>query len=454
MLDVPEKSKHAVLGPSKADTWMTCLGSTEAQAGLPNVTSAYAEEGTDHHEVAAVCLEENLHAEDLVGRPMLSGAILTEENAAFVQNYVDFVRSHRDEDGILLAEEEVPLTHLTGEPDAIGTSDAVVLRTDRELFVGDLKFGRGVVVSPEQNRQAMMYALGVIEKHQVQDDYDTVRIAISQPRNGGNSDWVVPMVELLAFGEVVKTTAKRVSYIDPTTGVWTLTKGLPRTPSEKACRFCKAKSTCPALTDLVVNYMTSGFGMLDPAPFTATGFITKVDGVSELPTPDRLGRFMEIADLAELWIKGVRGATEVELLAGRPVTGFKLVQGKKGNRQWTDKTAVEAQMKVFRLKKDEMYNYAIISPTDAEKLLAKKSPGRWETLKALYAQAEGSIHVAPVSDKRAEYMLEKAEEGFEAVIDAHDTAFAEAVADLAAIGTVANVSSVTREVVDTGEDLI
>lgn len=409
------ETKHAVLGPSKADTWMTCLGSTEAQDGIPNITSEYAEEGTDHHEVAAVCLEENLQAESLVGRPMLSGAVLTEENAAFVQNYVDFVRSHKDEDGILLVEEAVPLTQLTGEPDATGTSDAVVLRADRELFVGDLKFGRGVQVSPVQNRQAMMYALGVIEKHQVQDDYDTVRIAISQPRNGGNSDWVVPMAELLAFGETVKATAKRVSYLDPASGVWTLTTGLPRTPSDKACQFCRAKATCQELTNLVVNHMTTGFEILDPPPVTKTEFVVMTDAVESMQTSDRLGRFMAIADLAEMWIKAVRGATEVELLAGRPVTGFKLVQGKKGNRKWTDESCVEATLKKFRLKRDEMYNFSLISPTDAEKLLAKTSPKRWEEVKTLYAQADGAIHVATLDDKRPEYVPEKAEDGFEAL---------------------------------------
>lgn len=409
------ETKHATLGPSKADTWMTCLGSTEAQDGIPNITSGYAEEGTDHHEVAAVCLEENLQAESLVGRPMLSGALLTEENAAFVQNYVDFVRSHKDLDGILLVEESVPLTQLTGEPDATGTSDAVILRADRELFVGDLKFGRGVQVSPVQNRQAMMYALGVIEKHQVQEEYDTVRIAISQPRNGGNSDWVVPMAELLAFGETVKATAKRVSYCDPVTGAWTLTTGLPRTPSDKACQFCRAKANCPTLIETIASHMVSGFELLDPAPVSKTEFVVMTDETQALTTPDRLGRFMVISGLAELWIKAVRGATEVELLAGRPVTGFKLVQGKKGNRKWTDESCVEATLKKFRLKRDEMYNFNLISPADAEKLLAKTSPKRWEEVKALYAQADGAIHVATLDDKRPAYVPDKAEDGFEAL---------------------------------------
>jgi Protein of unknown function (DUF2800) len=414
-----DEKKHAILGPSKADQWMTCLGSTEASLGIPSTTSSYAEEGTDHHEVAAVCLEEGYDAKDLIGRPMPSGAPLTEENAAFVQIYLDFVRAHKD-DGHLLVEEEVPLTHLTGEPEAIGTSDAVILRTDRELFVADLKFGRGVEVSPERNRQAMLYALGVVEKHQVQEEYDTIRIGISQPRNGGNSDWVISMKDLLAFGEEVKETAKKVLTV--VNGEMHFNRDLPRTPSEKACRFCKAKGSCEALKNQVVSAMFEGFDALDQAdvtdgPITSPSSLIKASTTANLSPADRLGKFMSIADLAELWIKGVRGAAEVELLAGRPVTGFKLVQGKKGNRKWTDEEAVEAQMKSFRLKKDEMYNFSIISPADAEKLLAKKSPKRWDVLSGMYSQSDGAIHVAPASDKRKEYVPEKPETGFEPVQD-------------------------------------
>lgn len=414
-----EVRAHAILSPSGADRWMTCLGSTALCVNLHDTTSSYAEEGTDHHVVAAYCLEEKVDALELVGRPMPSGAPLTEENAKFVQQYVDFVRSHKDEHGILLAEEEVPISHLTGEPlpNGKGTSDAVILRGDRELFIGDLKYGRGVSVSPVQNRQLMIYALGVIEKHQVHEDYDTVRLAISQPRNGGNSDWVISMADLLAFGEEVKRTAAQIAFIHPETQTFTLRQGLPLTPSEKACQFCKAKAQCPALKDLVVSTMVEGFECVTEKDLAKTGIASpaQLTAPAAPSTADRLGHEMKIADFAELWIKAKRAEVEAELLAGRPVTGFKLVQGKKGNRKWMDEAAVEEMMKKFRLKRDEMYDFSLISPTAAEKLLAEQSPKRWEQLKGLYAQAEGGIHVAPESDKRETYVPEKPEDGFEAV---------------------------------------
>jgi len=413
-----DEKKHAILGPSKADQWMTCLGSTEASLGIEGTTSSYAEEGTDHHEVAAVCLDEGIEAAELIGRPMLSGAMLTEENAAFVQSYLDFVRAHKDEDGHLLVEEEVPLTHLTGEPDAIGTSDAVVLRTDRELFVADLKFGRGVSVSPERNRQAMLYALGVVEKHQVAEEYDTIRIGISQPRNGGNSDWVVSMKDLLTFGEEVKATAKKILVV--VDGQMHFNRDLPKTPSEKACQFCKAKATCETLKNEVLHAMTAGFEMLDGDLADHAHFTALKQDLDTLPVPDKLGRLLALSDLAELWIKAVRGSAESELLAGRDVTGYKLVQGKKGNRKWINEQEVEEKLKSWRFTREDIYNYSVISPTDAQKLLEKKNPKRWDALKSMYSQSEGAIHVAPTTDKRPTYVPEKAEEGFTAVDDASD----------------------------------
>jgi hypothetical protein len=54
----------------------------------------------------------------------------------------------------------------------------------------------------------------------------------------------------------------------------------------------------------------------------------------------------------------------------------------------------------MRLKQDEMYSFTLISPTAAEKLLAKESPKRWAKLQPLITRSEGSITVAPVSDNR------------------------------------------------------
>ena len=390
---------------------MTCPGSVLLTKGLPDVESEAAKEGTDYHLVASVALIEQQDAASYVGRPMPSGNLVTEENAEYLQEYLDLVRKLAV-GGTLLVEEEVPLAHITGEIGGFGTSDAVIMRLkERELIVADLKFGRGVEVKAEDNRQCKLYALGVIEKHQLEEEVDTVRLVISQPRAGGTSEWTTTMAELLAFRDQdVKTAVDRVLAVTAENVTTQLT------PSEKACRFCKAKSTCPALRDTVANAMIEGFeNLLTPMPGVMTRDEMKLD--VPLSRADRLGLNMKMATLAEIWMKATRSEVEEELLKGEPVTGFKLVQGRKGNRKWTDEAVVEATLKSFRLKKEEMYDFSLISPASAEKLLKKEFPKRWEKVLPLFSQSEGSTSVADLEDPRPAIVITKAEEGFEVVTD-------------------------------------
>lgn len=405
--------KHAVLGPSGADRWMTCPGSVLLTKHAPDNENPAAIEGTDYHFVASVALVDQEDAAAYVGRAMPSGALVTEENAEFLQEYLDLVRKLAV-GGTLLVEEEVPLAHITGEIGGFGTSDAVVMRLkERELAVIDLKFGRGVEVKAENNRQCMMYALGVIEKHQLEEEVDTVRLLISQPRAGGTSEWTISMADLLAFRDTdIKVAVDRILQVTPENVEHHLV------PTEKACRFCKAKATCPALMKTVAEAMIEGFtNLFSPIPGVTP--MTREEMKLDVPLSraDRLGLNMKMADLAEIWMRAARTEVEEELLKGEPVTGFKLVQGRKGNRKWTDEATAEAMLKSFRLKKEEMYDFSLISPASAEKLLKKESPKRWEKVVPLYSQSEGSTSVAKEEDSRPAIVITKAEEGFEIITD-------------------------------------
>ena len=71
-------------------------------------------------------------------------------------------------------------------------------------------------------------------------------------------------------------------------------------------------------------------------------------------------------------------------------------------------------LKSMRLKHDEMYDYKIISPTTAEKVL-KDSPKRWNRLLALIKQSEGQPSVQPESDKRPALVITATVDDFEVV---------------------------------------
>lgn len=398
---------HALLSPSSADRWMTCLGSVALCKDLPEDESPYAQEGTNYHTLAQICLEQGKDASEFVGSPFEDETEVTEENAEYVQTYIDLVRELQAQGGTLAVEDKLPISPITGEKDAFGTSDATLIRED-EVVVADLKFGRGVAVKAENNRQAKLYAIAAIEKHGLWDDVKQARLIICQPRvMDGTSESVVPARELKMFRDEVHTTA-RVILRALETG-----EQLPLVPSEKACRFCKAAKAgiCTALTQTVEQATAEGFENLDEP----TTKVAPTGKTVEVPGADRLGEAMKLADLAEIWIKGVRAKVEAELLAGRSVTGFKLVQGRKGPRKWDDKAAIEEALKKKRVKHEEMYDYTLISPTTAEKRWKKAKPGWWKELSEHVKQSDGALSVAPMEDPRPQAELEPAESGFEVV---------------------------------------
>jgi hypothetical protein len=106
----------------------------------------------------------------------------------------------RQGDGELLVEQSLPIAHITGEEDAEGTGDAVILRGD-EIIVIDLKFGRGVEVSAIDNPQLMLYGLGALEKFGLLGDFKRVRMVISQPRiTAAPSEFVMDVPALVEWG--------------------------------------------------------------------------------------------------------------------------------------------------------------------------------------------------------------------------------------------------------------
>ena len=162
---------------------------------------------------------------------------------------------------------------------------------------------------------------------------------------------------------------------------------------EKHCRWCKAKAWCPALTKEVaetVSPTADGMEAIDESDVVAI----KAYDLSDLSIA------MDKVGLIEDWCKAVRAAVEGALVKGEAVPGYKLVQGRKGARAWSDEAAAETLMRQkFRLKVEEAYNLKLISPTQAEKVLGEQ-PKRWAQLEKLITQSEGKPSVAPESDKR------------------------------------------------------
>lgn len=424
----PIEREHAMLSPSSAYTWIECPAALAAQTGQPDDSSEYADDGTASHELAKWCLTEATDATAYLGREIIVNERafeVDEERAEFVQLYVDGVRERVEAlrlagaEVTLRVEERLSIEHITGEPGAKGTSDAVILAGwpdgHVELEVRDLKYGRGVEVEAECNYQAMIYAEAARHEYEPVSDIgglpdDRIRLVIHQPRvNPVPSEWGLAPADLRSWIDTIaKPAARRATEIADRMESPTLDE---YRPGEKQCRFCKAKAVCPALARHVEDMIGGDFESLDLTP--------EQRGPLRLDLLDNnaLGTIYPVLPLIEQWGKAVLARIEHELLSGHPVPGVKLVQGRRGARQWSSTNEAEKLLKSMRLKNDEMYNFKVISPTQAEKLLARESPRRWKKVETLIVQREGVPSVAAESDKRPALVIQPPADDFEVLIE-------------------------------------
>jgi len=263
-----------------------------------------------------------------------------------------------------------------------------------------------VAVAAEDNEQLVIYAGAALAEFDLLGDWQHITMRISQPRINNDSEWTVTREHLEQMLARISATAERIR----TGSVETLTA----TPGEKQCRFCKAKATCKALRDEVTDTVT-GSSTATPEEFDALVIPTpKVDDDARIPE-SWLSVAMSKVDLIEDWCKAVRAETERRLLAGSDVPGYKLVEGRRGARKWTDEKVAEETLKAMRVKHEQMYEYSLISPTTAEKLAKSEviGPRQWPKLKELITQADGKPSVAPVSDKRPPIVITPVVDEFE-----------------------------------------
>lgn len=179
---------HAILSPSSASRWLACTPSARLEERFPDSTSDFAKEGSLAHEFGETIL---LHLSKGLRTPAYSkrmGALEKSEHytadlRVHAESYATFVwekyqaARKRDKQAVLRIEEKIDITAYV--PEGFGTGDAIVI-AEGVLEIVDLKFGKGVRVSADHNKQMMLYALGALDMFNFIYDIHTVRMTIYQ----------------------------------------------------------------------------------------------------------------------------------------------------------------------------------------------------------------------------------------------------------------------------------
>lgn len=363
--------KHAKLSASGSSKWLNCAGSIEAESKIPNKQSVYAEEGTLAHELADICLKKGIEAKKYIGYDVLyapeKSAIITEEMAKFVQEYIDYVLAHETKNSQLYTEDRVDFSNIV--PDGFGTMDAAILDYNTGIcHIFDLKYGQGVPVNAVENTQAQLYALGFYNELHCLDVIKSFKIHIVQPRIFNYSSWEITLDDLVKFGEYASKKAHEA-----------LTPNAPRTPGEKQCKWCNAKATCPALKKHTEDIILSSFEDYHED--------RKFDPLND----KQLKLILDNKNLIEDFLKSVEQHIYDRVSNGEKFEGYKLVEG-RSNRKWVD----DAEDILKEKLGEDAYEKKLIGITAAGKKLKK------DEVAELTYKPEGKLQLVPDSDKRKE----------------------------------------------------
>jgi len=161
------------------------------------------------------------------------------------------------------------------------------------LIVIDLKTGR-IPVTAKNNSQLMTYALGAALKFK-HLPIEKVMLIIFQP-NIGTSIEEVTLLQLATFERMLIDAANAAN--DPFAEL---------SPGSKQCKYCRAKTVCPALKDTANE--------LAKAEFNIPGTTIQQN--------------LDLAELVGDWAEAIKAQAKESLISGGVIPGWELKEGRR-----------------------------------------------------------------------------------------------------------------------------
>lgn len=398
--------EHALLSPSSAKKWLNCPAALACEFGMPNESGQAAVNGTVMHLVAETVLNRVIKGDDITSdkykgsyalnegkgpikalvKPEKGAVLITDDFVSQVNKYVDYCRPIIDAADLVEVESRVNLTRvlhpgvvLYGDPlQTFGTADLVAVMPDGMLIVGDLKTGRHKVLAKE-NKQMMLYALGLLRVYKRLYDITAVRLVIFQPYAGGADEWDTTPEALEQFGKFASKAALKA--IDAFQRGKKGLKPADFRPGNDACQWCRFAEKCNAKRKVASTIVADD---LSDAP----------DSVEM--TPEQLKAEWDKLPLMRQHIADIEKAMYAALMRGEQVDGLKLVEGRPGNRSWTDPDEIEAFAKKHAIE-DLLHKSVLLAPTEAEKVM---DGAGWELLAPFVTRKPGQPSITTADDKR------------------------------------------------------
>lgn len=389
----PEEKKHSKFGsPSGLYKIEKCPGSIAYGEGHPDLpTTKYAEEGTVFHEymervtprwLNGEFKEEELH--DIIKTVPAEYPDMSE----MIYQTLDEIKRRWElfcsfhPDSFFKCELAVAV-----DDDIFGTCDLVFVGTNNfgkiNVVAIDYKFGMGVKVSAESNRQVIAYTLGAIKTLNIEPHTVGLCVAvIAQVRlpDGWSKysfhgseipEWTKRLKDIVGIAKVVWTERDEIDVV----------KYLH---AGKHCRFCKCQSFCVELKRDCLDEMAIGFEEFKEEVLPAVL-------VDKLTLDQRVAIHAKKSQIED-FLKANALSLSSDAFKGIEIPGYKLVQT-AGRRSWIKDVDQVGAALIERGVRDP-YKRSIIGLGEVEGQIGKGKIGDLTT------KSEGKIELVVETDKR------------------------------------------------------